>query len=250
MEVPQRETPPTMKYPLCAALLCLLAPSLRAVDKVPEYKITDTYVTSPTMLVRMGDDGEMKEIWSGLDAGRMRHVPLFLETSVHAEIRAPGGWQDLRALKYHQEGTHPGYIHLVSDNGLVSIEVTSRRDKGPAPIFVTYTFSDAEDVRLTARFKYPEFTLGSHSDDSNGNVEFSSRWRGENAVLTTTTGPRLDLATEPAGTTLSADSGGFVKEIKSTRSIVLCVDATESPMAHPSPGSFVKDWLDALGGYA
>jgi hypothetical protein len=239
-----------MKSLLSAALLAALPAGLLAVDKVPEYRITDTYVTGPTMLVRMGDEGEIKEIWSGLDAGRMRHVPLFLETSVYAEIREPAGWRDLRTLAYHQDGTHPGYIHLVSADGLVAIEVTSRRDKGIVPIFVRYTFSQPQDVRLTARFKYPEFTLDSHPDDTTGNIEFTTRWRGENAVLTTTSGPKLDLATEPAGTTVSADRGGFVKEIRATREIVLCVDATESRMAHPAPGSFVGDWAALLGGYA
>ncbi len=251
MGVPPPGNPsPAMRYPLCASLLCLLAARLGAVDKVPEYKISDTYVTSPTMLVRMGDDGEMKEIWSGLDAKRMRHVPLFLETSLHAEIRTAGGWRDLRTLKYHQEGTHPGYIHLVADGGVVSIEVESRRDKGAVPIFVTYAFSGPQDVRLIARFKYPEFTQDVRADDASGNVEFSTLWRGENAVLTTTTGPKLDLATAPSGSTLSADKGGFVKEIASTRKVVLCVDATESTLAHASPGSFVRDWSGFLGGYA
>jgi len=238
-----------MKPLLSAAVFAVLGTGLRA-GKVPEYRITDTYVTSPTMLVRMGDDGEVKEVWSGLDAGRMRHVPLFLETSIYAEIREAAGWQDLRRMKYHQAGTRPGYIHLISDDGLVSIEVTSRRDKGLAPIFVRYSFSDPQDVRLTVRFKHPEFTLDSQSQDTTGNVEFSTRWRGENAVLSTTSGPRLDLATKPAGTTLSVDRGGFVKEIRSAEEIVLCVDATESTIAHPDPGSFVRDWAAHLGGYA
>jgi hypothetical protein len=239
-----------MKPLSSAALVIVLATGLRASDKVPEYRITDTYVTSPTMLVRMGDNGEIKEIWSGLDARRMRHVPLFLETSIYAGIRTPSGWQDLRALKYHQEDTHPGYIHLVSDNGLVSIEVTSRRDKGASPIFIAYSFSEPEDVRLTGGFKYPEFTLGSRPADANGDIAFTSRWRDANAVLTTTEGPVLDLATEPAGKTVSAGKGGFVKEIASTRKVILCVDATESAMDHPEKGSFVGDWASSLGGYA
>lgn len=239
-----------MRPLISAALLAVLTASLRAVDKVPEYSNTDSYVTSPTMLVRMGDHGEVREIWSGLEAGRMRHVPLFLETSIYAEIRVPGGWQDLRSLQYHQAGTRPGYIRLVSVNGLVSIEVTSRRDKGVAPIFVRYSFSDPQDVRLVARFKYPEFTRDSHPDDPTGNVDFSTSWRNANAALTTTPGPALDLATEPSGTTVSADRQGFVKEIQSTEEVILCVDATESRLAHPSPGSFVRDWATRLGGLA
>jgi hypothetical protein len=232
---------------LCA--VALLAGTLRAVDKVPEYAITDTYVTSPTMLLRAGSDGEVKEIWSGMDARRMRHVPLFLETSIHGEIRKAAAWLDLRTLKYHQDGTRPGYIRMVSGDGLVSIEIASRTDKGLAPIFVTYAFSSPVDFRLTERLKYPEFTHGVRPSDSSGNVDFDTAWRSVNSVLTTTNGPRLDLATEPAGRTLSADKGGFVKEIDSTRSVVLCVDATESALAHLPQGSFVREWADALGGY-
>ncbi len=227
----------------------LLAGTLRAVDKVPEYAITDTYVTSPTMLLRAGSDGEIREIWSGMDARRKRHVPLFLETSIHGEVRKAGGWLDLRTLKYHQVGTRPGYIRMASDDGLVSIEVASRPDKGPAPIFVTYAFSSPVDLRLTERLKYPDFTYGAHPADANGSVAFDTAWRSVNSVLTTTGGPRLILATEPAGKTLSADKGGFVKEIDSARSVVLCVDAAESTLAHPAQGSYVKDWADALGGF-
>jgi hypothetical protein len=238
-----------MKKLLCLAAFALLGTALRAVDKVPEYKTTDTYVTSPTMLLRAGADGEIKEIWSGMDSGRMRHVPLFLETSIHGEIRRGGVWLDLRTLKYHRDGTRPGYIHMVSDDGLVSIEVTSRRDKGLAPIFVRYAFSSPVDLRLAERLKYPEFTRDFHADDASGNVDFGTLWRGENAVLTTTSGPRLDIATKPSGRTLSVGKDGFVKEVDSVSEVVLCVDATESRMAHPSPGSFVGDWARLLGGY-
>jgi hypothetical protein len=242
--------PRPMRFLISAAAVAVLATSVRAVDKVPVYEITDTYVTSPTMLLRMGDRGEIREIWSGLDSGRMRHVPLFLETTIFSEIRTPGGWLDLRSLKYHQDGTRPGYIHLVSDDGLVAIEVTSRRDQGLAPIFVRYTFTDPKDVRLTCRFKYPEFTQDALTEDANGSIVFSTRWRGENAVLTTTTGPKLELATDPAGSTTSAGKNGFVKEISATREVMLCVDATEATLAHPTTGSFVRDWATHLGGYA
>jgi hypothetical protein len=238
-----------MKHLLSAVIVGLLASTLRAVDKVPEYAITDTYVTGPTMLVRAGVDGEIREIWSGMDSRRMRHVPLFLETSIFGEVRRAGAWMDLRVLKYHQEGTRPGYIHLVSDDGSVSIEITSRRDKGPAPIFARYTFSGPTDLRLTGRFKYPDFTQGFRASDSNGDVEFTTLWRGENAVLATFDGPTLDLATEPAGRTLSVDKGGFVKEIDGVSEVVLCVDATESRMEHATSGSFVGDWKKLLGGY-
>ena len=238
-----------MKLLSRAALLAVLATGLRAVDKVPDYLITDTYVTSPTMLVRAGDNGEIKEIWSGMDAGRMRHVPLFLEASIHAEVRSGDRWIDLRTLAYHHAGTRPGYIHLVANDGSVSIEIASRRDKGPAPIFVRYTFTAASDVRLESRFKYPDFTQTSAASDGNGDVAFRTLWRGENAVLTTLGGPRLDIATEPAGATLSADKTGFLKEIRGAAEVVLCIDATESAMAHPAPGSYVADWRNALDGF-
>ena len=238
-----------MRRLVIAAGLAFLPSALCAVDKVPEFEITDTYVTGPTMLVRAGANGEIKEIWSGMDSKRMRHVPLFLETSVSCQVRKGSEWQDLRSLKYHHDGTRPGFIRLRSDNGLVSIEITSRRDAGPAPVFVRYAFAAPVDLRLSARFKYPEFTQAFHSEDACGLAEFTTLWRGENAVLTTTPGPVLDMATLPSGRTLSVDKGGFAKEIDSAREVVLCIDATESGPRHPAHGSFVKDWADLLGGY-
>ncbi len=240
----------TTRSLLVASGIALLASPLRAVDKVPDFEITDRYVTGPTMLLRAGADGELKEIWSGMDAARMRHVPLFLEASIFGQVRGESGWQDLRSLSYHHAGTRPGFIRLRSDNGLVSIEITSRSDQGLAPIFVRYAFAAPVDLRLTARFKYPQFTRRFRSEDASGLEEFTTLWRGENAVLTTTQGPVLDLATLPLGRTLSVDAGGFTKEIDSAREVVLCVDATESALAHPVPGSFVRDWSNHLGGYA
>ena len=157
-----------MRRLVIAAGLAFLPSALCAVDKVPEFEITDTYVTGPTMLVRAGANGEIKEIWSGMDSKRMRHVPLFLETSVSCQVRKGSEWQDLRSLKYHHDGTRPGFIRLRSDNGLVSIEITSRRDAGPAPVFVRYAFAAPVDLRLSARFKYPEFSQAFHSEDACG----------------------------------------------------------------------------------
>ena len=94
-----------MKRLLIASGIALLGIPLRAVDKVPDFAITDRYVTGPTMLVRAGADGEVREIWSGMDPKRMRHVPLFLEASICGQVRGEGGWQDLRSLSYHHAGT-------------------------------------------------------------------------------------------------------------------------------------------------
>jgi hypothetical protein len=231
---------------LCIAGLAVLGGALRAADMVPAFEITDTYVTGPTMLVRAGSDGEIKEIWSGMDSRRMRHVPLFLETSIACEFRSGGAWQDLRALGYRHDGTRPGYIRLESKDGRVSIEITSRRDKGAAPIFVRYSFSAPVDLRLSARFKHPEFTRAFRSEDRSGVGEFTTLWRGANAALTTTEGPALDLATEPSGTTLSIGREGLTKEIDATREVVLCIDATEAGPPHRVPGSFVRDWVEFL----
>ena len=209
-------------------LLLLPAGALHAGGNVPAYEITDTFVTSPTMLVRAGADGAIKEIWSGMDAKRMRHVPLFLETEIHGEIRSGGGWLDLRTLRYHHAGTRPGYIRLQSDDGLASIEITSRKNAALSPIFVTYSFPRPVDLRLSARFKHPDFTEGFHSDDAAGTSDFETAWRGENAVLTTTAGPRLVLASEPRGTTLAIDRTGATRLFVSARQVVLCIDATEA----------------------
>jgi hypothetical protein len=237
-----------VKSPVLAlALLCLGNP-LRAVDKVPDYDVTDTYVTSPTLLVRAGADGQLKEIWSGMDAKRMRHVPLFLETSIVGRIRRGADWLDLSTLSYESSGTRPGAVHLKSRDGLLTIDITSKKNAALSPIFVTYAFSTPVDLRLEARFKYPGFVRRFQSDDAAGLTEFSTAWRGENARLTTTEGPPLDLATLPAGKTLSLSNEGFVKEFGSTRKIVLCIDATGQPPDPRSSGSYVTRWTDLLGG--
>ena len=165
------------------------ANALHGVNMVPEFAITDTYVTSPTMLVRAGIDGGIREIWSGMDAKRMRHVPLFLETSIYGQVRRGAEWSDLRKLKYRQAGTHPGYIQLKSEDGLVTIEITSRKKAELSPIFVRYTFSEPVDLRLSTEFKYPEFTKESHSNDAAGYEAFTTLWRGVNATLATVQGP-------------------------------------------------------------
>ena len=237
-----------MKYPSSILALACLGCTLRAVDKVPDYDGTDTYVTSPTLLVRAGADGQLKEIWTGMDAKRMRHVPLFLEISTYGQIRAGNDWIDLRTLGYEKAGTRPGAIHLQSRDGRLTIDVTSKKNAALSPIFVTYTFSDPVDFRLTTRFKYPEFTRGFRSDDAAGLAEFSTAWRGENPRLTTAEGPPLDLATLPAGRTLSISNGGFVKEIDSARTIVLCIDATGHPPDPTASGSYVDRWTHLLGG--
>jgi hypothetical protein len=228
--------------------LMLSAGALHAVDKVPEFEITDTYVTSPTMLVRAGVDGQVKEIWSGMDAGRMRHVPLFLETSIYGLVRSGDTWLDLRSLKYHHDGTRPGYIRLRSDDGLVSIEITSRRNAALSPIFVRYSFSRTVDLKLVALFKYPDFTRSFHSDDAAGCSEFETAWRGANAVLTTTEGPRLVLATQPSGKTLAIDRTGLTTQFESATEVLLCVDATERGMDARGSGSYVASWTSLLGG--
>jgi hypothetical protein len=236
------------RLPLLVALLAVGATG-RAVDKVPDYEITDTYVTGPTMLLRAGNDTLIKEIWSGMDVKRMRHVPLFLETSVFGEIRVNGEWQDLRKLRYHQAGTRPGFIHLSSEDGAVSMEVTSRKGADLSPIFVKYSFREAVDFRLSARFKYPEFTQGFHAEDRAGFAAFSTRWRDVNPTLATTNGPRLVLATEPLGKTLSIDGTGMVKEIDATHEVLLCIDATDLPVDPAGPSSYIASWISLLGGY-
>src|ERR1035438_6871172 len=245
-ETPPR--PPAMKRLWTALSLILSAGALLGVDKVPEFEITDTYATGPTMLVRAGADGQIKEIWSGMDAGRMRHVPLFLETAIYGQVRSGDRWLDLRSLKYHHAGTRPGTVRLQSDDGLVSIEITSRKSAALCPMFVKYSFSRPVDLRLVARFKYPDFTEGFRSDDAAGCAEFETAWRGENAVLTTTKGPRLILASQPAGTTLAIDRGGVTRQFGSAREVLLCIDATERAMDRTASGSYAASWVSLLGG--
>src|ERR1019366_5776870 len=147
------------------------------------------------------------------------------------------------------DGTRPGYIRMSTDDETVVIEIASRRSGGAGPIFVRYAFENPVDFRLSAQFKYPEFTQGAVKDDAAGSNAFSTLWRNVNPTLETTQGPRLVLATRPAGTTLSMDKAGFVKEIKSTREVILCLDATE-PAFEPAVGQdYVSSWIARLGGY-
>jgi hypothetical protein len=236
--------------PIVALVLAGIALRLSAADNVPHYELTDTYASAPTMLCRVGIDGAIKEIWSGMDSTRMRHVPLFLESTIFARVNREGKWLDLRTLHYRHEGDHPGMVRLVSDDSTVAIEVTSRRDAALSPIFVRYSFRDPVAVRLSARLKIAGFTRAYQAVDASGYAEYKTLWRGENAVLTSTDGPTLDLATLPAGQTIEIDSGGFLKDIPATKEVVLCIDATGSTLTHPRPGSFVGDWKAELGGYS
>jgi hypothetical protein len=221
---------------------------LRGAGEVPEYALSDTFVTSPTMLLRMGADGQVREIWTGMDARRARHIPLFLETSIRGEIRSGETWLDLRSLRYHHDGTRPGYIRLRSEDGLVSIEVTARKNAAQSPIFVRYAFARPVDLRLAARFKHPEFTHGVRADDGAGLSEFTTAWRDANPVLTTASGPRLILAEEPAGRTLAIDTGGVTKEFDQASEVLLCVDATEPARPAPPDESYARAWASRLGG--
>ena len=239
---------PRMKpLPFLLPLLAV-AGALRAGDNVPAFSITDTYDTSPTMLVRAGANGDIREIWSGMDAKRMRHVPLFLETSIHCEVRNGDAWSDLRDLKYHQVGTHPGYIHLKSDDGLVEIETGLRKGTNLRPIFLRYSFSKPVEVRLTADFKHPEFTQEARSSDAQGSSVFTTLWRGVNATLATTEGPRLVLATMPTGRTVSVGKGGLVKDIGPTSGLLLCIDATEEAIEPAGAETFLQAWLRVITG--
>ena len=78
---------PRMKPQHVLLPFLMLCASLRAVDKVPEYAITDTFATSPTMLLRAleGDAGRQS---TGTGAVVGESVPLALRT---ASLLPPAG---------------------------------------------------------------------------------------------------------------------------------------------------------------
>ena len=249
------EIRPTMRAYLALKRLLLLVPLvlienvLHAGYPYGEFAITDTYVSSPTMLVRVSSDGQIREIWSGMDAKRMRQTPLFLATSVFGEVRRGGEWTDLRKLKYHHAGTRPGFIHMESDDGLVAIEITSRRNAALSPIFVKYTFSVPVDLRLSAHFKRPEFTKEARSADEEGYSAFSTQWSEiADPAIGKDGGPRLVLATQPLGRTLSIDKTGLVKQIESAREVLLCIDATDMAVNASGSEGHTASWIKLLGG--
>jgi hypothetical protein len=226
----------------------LAAGALRGVDKVPDFDVTDSYATSPTMLARAGIDGTIREVWTGMDPAGMRHVPLFLETTIFGSIRTRSGWLDLRTLKYSRAGTRPGRVHLRSEDGRVTIEVSARKNGATGPMFVRYTFAAPVDFRLAAGFKYPQFTRGFRADDASGAWEYATLWRHENPVLTTVEGPALVLATLPEGRTLAPEGGSEVKEFGSVSSVLLCIDATGTPVGGSAAKAYAARWAERLGG--
>jgi hypothetical protein len=231
-------------------LLCfIVAAVVASAEPVPEYSITDRYVTSPTQLVRMGQDGAVREVWCGMDPARGLHIPLFLELSVTAQVQVKGQWRDLRQYTYDRSGTRPGYIRMRSTDDFVSIEVTSRQRAKASPIFIHYTFAEPVDFRVAAAFKHPEFTKAARADEPAGAVFFDTAWRNVNSQVVTVPGPRLAFATLPTGTGVSATPGGFEREIRSTRDVVLVVDATE-PALDTAGRPYVEAWREALGGIA
>jgi hypothetical protein len=194
------------------------------------YDNTDTYVTSQTALVRLKANGQIREIWSGMDAAGNRHQPVFWEAAIHVEVLGGDGWHDLRNLKYHQLGTRPGYIRMQSDDGTVSIEGTSRRNTSPCPIVMRYTLATPKTMRLKVAFKPEDQISETHFSDRTGYLSFSKGRSDQGRLGNDGRASRsLFLRTLPLGTTLSIGSAGAIKQFEASKQLVLRVEDSTPP---------------------
>ena len=88
-----------------------------------------------------------------------------------------------------------------------------------------------------------------HSADQAGYAAFSAQWsRMDGPLVDKIADPKLVLATQPLGQTLAIDRTGLVKLIKSTREVLLCIDATDRAMDSTGSKSYAASWIDLLGG--
>jgi hypothetical protein len=215
----------------------------------PRWDKQDLIVSSLTTLVSAQRNGRVREIWSGMDDIK-RRTPIFVEFSGVGQIEKNGTWLDLTTLRYSDAGSRPGLIHLQSEDGAVTCEISSRKAAPQSPIFIKYSFKEAVNFRYDIQWKHPEKVRLEHSDETNGMSEFAVTWgcwRFVRFQPDGSYGPALKVATWPSGKSIPGDAGHFIREISSAREIVVCMDATGRQM--PGYGNFVEAWKSLLGGY-
>ena len=215
----------------------------------PRWDKQDLIVSSLTTLVSAQRNGRVREIWSGMDDIK-RRTPIFVEFSGAGQIEKNGTWLDLSTLRYSDTGSRPGLIHLQSDDGSVTCEISTRKTAPQSPIFIKYSFKEAVNFRYDIQWKQPEKVRLERSDESNGMSEFSVTWgcwRHVRFQPDGSYGPTLKVATWPSGKSIPGDAGHFIREIPSAQEIVVCLDATGRPM--PGQGNYVEAWKSFLGGY-
>jgi len=215
----------------------------------PRWDKQDMIVSSLTTLVSAQRNGRVREIWSGMDDIK-RRTPIFVEFSGAGQIEKNGSWLDLTTLHYRDTGSRPGLIHLQSDDGSVTCEISARKTAPQSPIFIKYSFKEAVNFRYDIQLKQPEKVRLEHSDETNGVSEFAVTWgcwRFVRFQPDGSYGPPLKVATCPSGKSIPGDAGHFIREISSAREIVVCLDATGRQM--PGQGNYVEAWKSLLGGY-
>ena len=214
----------------------------------PAFKTTDLFANATTSLLQVGINGEVKEIWGGMDASRMRVTPLFLETIQSAQIEENGKWTDLGTLSYQADGTRPGRIQLQSDDGEVRIVMSSKKTAPLSPIFITYSFKSPHAFRWDVGFRKPDWITASTIDAAAGAVHLDTLWRKGGDASVGHPGPGLVLAAKPFGRLTTPEKGRYVFETGPAQTVVMCIDPTDAKLAAPAAGNYVDGWLARLGG--
>ncbi len=215
----------------------------------PAYDNHDVVVSGATILARLANNGKVCELWSGM-SDITRRTPIFVEFSGRPKIQKNGAWLDLTTLHYRDTDSRPGWLHLESEDGTVTCEISAKKTAPKSPVFLKYTFTEPVNFRFVAQWKNPELIQLKRTDDDAGLNDFVATWRcwrDPEFPLDKIPGPALTLATWPAGKTVRCDEHQTIREISSTREVVVCFDATDS--APPKGKNYVEAWKSLLGGY-
>lgn len=226
-------------------LALVLSLSWKACADFP-FEDRDIFASGPTTLLHTSIAGEAKELWAGMSRQSTLRSPHIVAFSGKGEILRNGAWLDLTTLRYRSTGTRPGRICLQSEDGLVSLEASSRKDAAASPIFVKYTFQEPVTFRYRIAWKEPSRVRLLQSHDEAGFNEFAIQWApsNENSAIKDL---NLVVATLPAGVTESLPDNGIARKVESAKEVILCLDATGERVE--ANHSYVAAWqgrLDSL----
>jgi len=214
----------------------------------PKWSNDDLFLSSSTTLLSVKRNGMARELWSGMDDIK-RRTPIYLEFKGMGQIERNGAWIDLTTLHDSDLGSRPGLIHLQADDGVVVCDITTCKSAPHSPIFIRYSFKEAVNFRYVVEWANPKLIAENHTDDSvgvNTVLPIWSCWENTGFHSDGSQGPALSVATLPVGKTIQNDTTHLIREVSSTREVVVCLDATGLQM--PRKGHYVEAWKTFLGG--
>lgn len=239
----------TMSSPRLLLAILLVSSTAFAAGPVkrPAYDNTDLFATGTTSLVQVGINGDVKQIWGGMDAVRKRVGPLFLDVAQSAQMEVDGKWIDLGTLHYQADGTRPGRIQLQSDDGEVGIVMSSKKTAPLSPLFLTYSFKTPHAFRWDIRFPRPEWIHAVTIDSTAGAVHLDTLWRKGGDPTKGNAGPQLVVAAKPLARISTPEKGHYTFEADPTRQVIICLDPSDASLTVPAGSGYVDGWLARLG---